>query len=133
MDNYGRLKIGFKIDFGRIHIVSVISVKMFFMVLRFSVTTKGSFYTLQVYIKEFFINGILKSFTPLWIDSDIDIANDPYTTDCSGQTNGTNPHAYTKLKIVNGELTSSNCIEKPPGKMILKTDIQITKKLRKSL
>ena len=72
----------------------------------------------QVYIKEFFINGILKSFTPLWIDSDVDIANDPYTTDCSGQSNETNPHAYTELKIINGELTSSICIEKPPGNMI---------------
>ena len=72
----------------------------------------------QVYIKEFFINGILKSFTPLWIDSDVDIANDPYTTDCSGQSNETNPHAYTELKIINGELTSSICIEKPPCNLI---------------
>ena len=72
----------------------------------------------QVYIKEFFINGILKSFTPVWIDSDVDIASDPYTTDCSGQSNTTNPHAYTEFRIINGELTSSNCIEKPPGNMI---------------
>ena len=75
-------------------------------------------YILQVYIKEFFINGILKSFTPIWIDSDADIENDPYTTDCSGESNTTNPHAYTEFRIINGELTSSNCIEKPPGNMI---------------
>ena len=79
---------------------------------------KGLFYILQVYIKEFFINGILKSFTPIWIDSDADIENDPYTTDCSGESNTTNPHAYTEFRIINGELTSSNCIEKPPGNMI---------------
>jgi len=92
-------------------------------VWRVSVTTKIthwciSNFVFQVYIKEFFINGILKSFTPLWIDSDVDIASDPYTTDCSGQSNTTNPHAYTELKIINGELTSSICIEKPPGNMI---------------
>ena len=79
---------------------------------------KGSFYILQVFIKEFFINGILKSFTPIWIDSDADIANDPYTTDCSGKSTATNPHAFTQFEIINGELTSQNCIEKPPGKPI---------------
>ena len=74
----------------------------------------------QVYIKDFFINGILKSFTPIWVDSDADIENDPYTTDCSGQSNATHPHAITQFEIINGELTSQNCIEKPPGKPIHK-------------
>ena len=74
----------------------------------------------SVYIKEVFINGILKNFAPFWIDSDVDIENDPYTTDCSGQTNAINPHAYTQFTIINGEITSQNCIEKPPGKPILK-------------
>ena len=96
---------------------------------------RGSFYILQVFIKEFFINGILKSFTPIWIDSDADNANDPYTTDCSGKSTATNPHTFTQFEIVNGELTSQNCIEKPPGKPIstqcifdpVKIDLQCSK------
>ena len=60
----------------------------------------------------------MKDFTPIWIDSDIDIDNDPYTSDCVDQTDTTNPHAYTKFTITNGGVTSVDCIEKPPGKNI---------------
>ena len=87
--------------------------------IRESFISHGPFSIFQVYIKDFFINGILKSFTPIWVDSDADIENDPYTTDCSGQSNTTNPHAFTKFDIINGELTSQICIAKPPGKPIL--------------
>ena len=73
----------------------------------------------QVYIKEFFINGVLKDYSPIWIDSDVNIENDPYTTDCHDPTNETNPHAYTQLTISNGVMTSNNCIEKPPGEKTL--------------
>ena len=90
------------------------------MVRRVSLIEKGLFYILQVYIKEFLINGIPKSFTPIWIDSDADIDNDPYTTDCSGQSTATHTHAFTQFEIINGELTTQNCIEKPPGKQIHK-------------
>ena len=61
------------------------------------------------------INGVLKDFSPIWIDSDINIVNDPYTTDCVDPTNATNPHAYTQFTISNGVMISKNCIEKPPG------------------
>ena len=88
--------------------------------IRESFISHGPFSIFQVYIKDFFINGILKSFTPIWVDSDADIENDPYTTDCSGQSNAANPHAFTQFEIINGELTSQNCIEKPPGKPIHK-------------
>ena len=79
---------------------------------------KSTYIWIQVYIKEFFINSIRKHFVPFWIDSTVDIENDPYTTDCSDQTNATNPHAYTQFTITNGELSSQNCIEKPPGNLI---------------
>ena len=62
------------------------------------------------------INGVPKGFTPIWIDSDLDIENDPYTSDCVDPTDATNTHAYTKFTITNGEMSSKNCIEKPPGK-----------------
>ena len=63
----------------------------------------------------FFINSVRKYFVPFWIDSNVDIDNDPYTTDCSDPTNASNPHAYTQFTITNGEISSRNCIEKPPG------------------
>ena len=69
----------------------------------------------KVFIKEIFINGVLQTFGPMWIDSDVDIDNDPYTSDCVDQTNRSNPHAYTKFTIKNGALISKTCIEKPPG------------------
>ena len=75
---------------------------------------------IKVYINEFVINGIRKNFVPFWIDSDVDIESDPYTTDCSDQTNATNPHAYTQLTIINGELSAWKCIEKSQGSWILK-------------
>ena len=75
---------------------------------------------IQVYIKEIFINSVPKSFVPFWIDSNVDIENDPYTSDCSGQTDASKPHAYTQFTITNGELSSRNCIEKPPGNWILR-------------
>ena len=58
---------------------------------------------------------MLRDFAPIWIDSDTDIENDPYTTDCTGETTISNPHAYTQFTIVNGEMTSFNCIVKQPG------------------
>ena len=54
----------------------------------------------------------------MWIDSDVDIENDPYTSDCVDPTDAISPHAYTKFTITNGEMTSKNCIEKPPGNNI---------------
>ena len=62
----------------------------------------------------------MKNFAPFWIDSNVDIENDPYTSDCSDPTNATNPHAYTQFTIINGEISSKNCIEKPPGNPYLK-------------
>jgi len=70
----------------------------------------------------------LKNFAPFWIDSNVDIENDPYTSDCSYPTNATNPHAYTQFTIINGEVSSKNCIEKPPGDLFLKILIQMFKK-----
>ena len=67
---------------------------------------------------EILINGISKSFAPFWIDSNVDIENDPYRSDCSDPTNAANPHAYTQFTIINGEISSQNCIEKPPGKLM---------------
>ena len=52
---------------------------------------------------------------PIWIDSDVDIENDPYKSDCISETTVAQPHAYTNFEITNGEMTSKNCIEKPPG------------------
>ena len=66
-------------------------------------------------IKEFLINGVNKKFVPFWIDSAEDIVNDPYTTDCSGATTESNPHAYAELSIQNGALESTVCIKKSPG------------------
>ena len=79
-----------------------------------------TFIWIQVYIKEIVINGVLKNFAPFWIDSNVDIENDPYTSDCSDPTNATNPHAYTQFTIINGEISSKNCIEKLPGNPYLK-------------
>ena len=93
--------------------------------IRESFISHGPFYIFQVYIKDFFINGILKSFTPIWVDSDADIENDPYTTDCSGQSNATNPNAFTQFEIINGEQTSQICIKKQPGKPILKKFLEM--------
>ena len=56
-----------------------------------------------------------KKFVPFWIDAAEDIDNDPYTSDCSEETNRANPHAYTEFTIVNGDLESFVCIDKPPG------------------
>ena len=47
---------------------------------------------------------------------DLDIDNDPYTTDCVAATNASNPHAYTQFIISNGEVKNINCIVKQPGK-----------------
>ena len=77
---------------------------------------------IQVYIKEIFINSVRKNFVPFWIDSNVDIENDPYTSDCSGQTDASKPHAYTQFTITNGELSSRNCIEKQPGNWMWKND-----------
>ena len=68
-----------------------------------------------MYIKEIYINTVLKDIGPIWIDSNFDIDNDPYTSDCVGLTNEANPHAYTEFTITNGEIISRNCIEKSPG------------------
>ena len=70
----------------------------------------------NVFVKEFYINGVLKDFTPFWLDQDGDLENDPYTTDCSTTTNMTNPHAYSDIIIHNGKIQSKTCIEKQPGK-----------------
>ena len=76
------------------------------------------------------INGVLKDFSPIWIDSDVDIENDPYTSDCIDPTNTTNPHAYTHFIISNGVMTSQNCIKKPPGnKELYYTFYQIAMRL----
>ena len=83
---------------------------------------KSTYIWIQVLIKDFFINSIRKNFVPFWIDSDVDIENDPYTTDCSDQTNASNPHAYTQFTITNGKLSSRNCIEKPPGNLFWKNN-----------
>ena len=69
----------------------------------------------QVFIKEFYINSVLKDFAPFWIDQDGDLENDPYTTDCSAETNMTHPHAYSDITIQNGQVQSKTCIEKQPG------------------
>ena len=68
----------------------------------------------KVFIKEFYINGVIKDFTPFWIDQDGNLENDPYTVDCSSPTNIVNPHAYSDITIRNGQLRSQNCIEKQP-------------------
>lgn len=73
-------------------------------------------FLIQVLIKEILINGAHKDFVPIWIDSNVDIENDPYASDCISLSNTNNPHAYTKFTVINGQLTSKNCIEKPPGK-----------------
>ena len=69
----------------------------------------------KVFISEIFINGILKNFVPIWIDSADNIENDNYRSDCVDPTNTTNPHAYEKFTIKNGIMISNECIEKPPG------------------
>lgn len=69
----------------------------------------------QVYIKELRINGSPKIFVPFWLDSPIDIDDDPYTSDCSGQTSHNNTHAYSEFTIIDGELDKSTCIIKPAG------------------
>ena len=81
---------------------------------------KSIYILIQVYIKEIFINSVRKNFVPFWIDSNVDIENDPYTTDCSDQTNTSNPHAYTHFTITNGKLSSRNCIKKLPGDWFLR-------------
>ena len=68
---------------------------------------------------EVYINGVLKDIGPIWIDSDVNIDNDPYTSDCVDGTSKANPHAYTQFTIENGEIISKNCIEKPPGTNLL--------------
>ena len=70
---------------------------------------------IQVYIKEILVNGVLKDFGPIWIDSNADNENDHYKSDCIDRTNSSNPHAYTQFTITNGVLISKICIEKPPG------------------
>jgi len=58
---------------------------------------------------------VLKDFAPFWIDQDGDLENDPYTTNCSTETNMTHPHAYSDITIQNGQVKSKTCIEKQPG------------------
>ena len=58
----------------------------------------------QVFIKEFYINSVLKDFAPFWIDQDGDLENDPYTNDCSAETNMTHPHAYSEISIKGEEV-----------------------------
>ena len=70
---------------------------------------------LKVFIKQLLINGVSKKFVPFWIDAAEDIDNDPYISDCNEDTSSTYPHAYTEFEIVNGDLVSFVCIEKPPG------------------
>ena len=84
-----------------------------------------------MYIKEIFINNVRKNFGPFWLDSNIEIENDPYTSDCSDPTNATNPHAYTQFTIVNGEMISHICIEKLPGKIRKTAEIISTQKITK--
>ena len=69
----------------------------------------------KVYIEEIYVNGVLKDFGPIWIDSEVNIENDNYKSDCINQTNAMNPHAYTNFTITNGAIESKNCILKPPG------------------
>ena len=61
----------------------------------------------------------MKDIGPIWIDSDVNIDNDPYTSECVDRTSKANPHAYTQFTIENGEIISKNCIEKPPGTNLL--------------
>ena len=68
----------------------------------------------KVFIKEFYINGVIKDFTPFWIDQDGNLENDPYTVDCSAPSNMSHPHAYSDITIHNGQLQSRTCIEKQP-------------------
>ena len=70
----------------------------------------------KVFIKDFYVNGVLKTFTPFWIDQDGDLENDPYTSDCTSPTNFNTPDAYADIEIQNGKLLSKTCIEKAPGK-----------------
>ena len=86
------------------------------MVTKFNLKSCSNQLFFKVYIKEIFINGVLKDFTPIWIDSDADIENDSYTSDCKEKTKSSKPHAYSQFSITNGEMTSKECIEKPPGK-----------------
>ena len=58
---------------------------------------------------------MVKDFAPFWIDQDGDLENDPYTTNCSTETNMTHPHAYSDITIQNGQVKSKTCIEKQPG------------------
>ena len=60
----------------------------------------------------------LKDFVPFWIDQDGDLENDPYTTDCSTETNMTHPHAYSDITIQNGQVQSKTCIKKQPGSIV---------------
>ena len=73
----------------------------------------------KVFIKDFYINGVLKTFTPFWIDQDGNLENDPYTSDCTSQTNINTPHAYADIVIHNGKLFSKTCIEKASGKNLV--------------
>ena len=70
---------------------------------------KSTFIGIQVYIKEIFINNVRINFVPFWIVSELD-------SDCSEQTNASNPHAYTQFTITNGEISSQICIEKQESK-----------------
>ena len=72
----------------------------------------STYILIQVYIKEIFINRVRKNFVPFWIVSDVDI-------DCSDQTDASHPLAYTQFTIINGEISSKDCIEKP-GESIIK-------------
>ena len=75
----------------------------------------SSNHIIKVLIKKFCINGVCKKFVPFWIDAAEEIDNDPYTSDCSGATNETNPHAYSEVSILNGAFDSAVCIKKSPG------------------
>lgn len=70
----------------------------------------------------------MKDIGPIWIDSEDNIDNDPYTSDCIDQTNQESPHAYTQFTITNGEISSKNCIEKPPGnnRFVLRIQINLS-------
>ena len=81
----------------------------------------------KVFIKEFYINGVIKDFTPFWIDQDGNLENDPYTVDCSLPTNIVNPHAYSDITIHDGQLQSRTCIEKQPGNYYDSKDYSLIK------
>ena len=51
------------------------------------------------------------------MDSQEDIDDDTYTSDCSEPTSTNNTHAYSQFTIIDGELREKDCIIKPAGKL----------------